>query len=143
MKCVVGGKETPKKINQSGYRKTCSHECFKKLCKLNTTGNYKPYCEKSEKAKLKAHALAWTIKSPNGITYYPYNLSQWLKDNSEILPGTPYQALMGFYHIKMGTLHQWKGWELIDCITFDSNMNVCQLCNQWYIREHYNCTFMT
>lgn len=66
------------------------------------------------------NALIWTIRSPDGVTYTVRNLSLWLRDNADKLPGTPEQARAGIAQIKRsmeGKLKRpvgsWKGWTLI------------------------------
>lgn len=66
-------------------------------------------------------ALIWTIISPEGVKHEVRNLNLWIKQNTDILPGTPDQAHAGFMQIKHSIqgktkrqVSQWKGWRLID-----------------------------
>jgi hypothetical protein len=66
------------------------------------------------------NALIWTIRSPDGTTYTMRNLNLWLRENIDLLPGTPEQARAGIMQIKRSRqgrtkrpVNQWKGWTLI------------------------------
>ncbi|MEN6312775.1 MAG: hypothetical protein ABFD25_00850 [Clostridiaceae bacterium] len=126
--CVVCGKKA-----EVG-RKTCSAECLKILQKRD----YKPYSkykDKLDKARIPAHAKAWTIMSPSGEIYRPYNLKQWVRDNINLFYGTPNQVIVGFYSINFGSLRRWKGWKLLGCMKMDNKMKICTVCNQWYVGD--------
>lgn len=66
------------------------------------------------------NALVWVIRSPEGETYTFRNLNLWLREHSEMLPGTVEQARAGLMQIKRSqqgktkrSVNSWKGWTLV------------------------------
>lgn len=128
--CVICGKVA------EGNKKTCSRECHKAYCSLNITGTFRPGNEKGWRNTAIAHTKIWEIKSPEGIVYHPYNLTQWLKRNEYMLPGTANQARSAFSMMNAGKLSSWHGWELLNCVKPDGEIKICEACSVWYTDTH-------
>jgi hypothetical protein len=143
-RCVICGTEFP--APPSSKKVTCSDPCRRERARRSATGRKRfwsaekkaRYAEKGQNANLKLgtaaalkspiagpfetnqNALIWTIHSPDGVTYTVRNLSLWLRENADKLPGTPEQARAGFAQIKRSregktkrSVGSWKGWTLI------------------------------
>jgi hypothetical protein len=144
-KCVICGMEF--NVPPSSKKVTCSDPCRRERASRVNLGSKHPWSE-SSRAKLSErgqtenllkgtiaalesplsgpfesniNALDWVIRSPEGTTYTVRNLNLWLRENADLLPGTPEQARAGIMQIKRSRLgktkrsvNQWKGWRLLE-----------------------------
>ncbi len=107
-------------------RRTWSKEKKAKLSDFGQTTNLKkgtPAALQSPKSgpyETNVNALVWEIRSPDGTIYTMRNLNLWLRDNADLLPGTPEQARAGIMQIKRSrygktkrAVNQWKGCTLV------------------------------
>jgi len=141
-KCQICGKAFVARPKNGMGREVCSNKCQQLLCTKRATESFTaqrrkkisakgltlnlqkgtPAAQKSPKSgsfETNVNADFWEIRSPEGIIYEFKNLHLWVKEHSNLLPGTPKQAESGIKAIKRSMLgkrrpvSQWKGWELI------------------------------
>ena len=142
--CVICGMEF--KSPPSDKKVTCSKECQSERARRINTGRHVGWGKEArERQSARGHtdnlklgtaaaqaspksgpfetnqnALSWTLLSPEGVTFTFRNLSLWLREHADMLPGTSEQARAGIVQMKRSMLGrtkrpvtQWKGWRLI------------------------------
>lgn len=142
--CVICGSEfaTPPSSKKVTCSKSCQIERARRantglprrwsaekktnLSRLGQTDNLKKGTVAAQKSTIAGpfethrNALIWVIRSPEGVTYTVRNLSLWIREHIDFLPGTVAQARSGLMQIKRcmegktkRQVSSWKGWTLV------------------------------